>query len=54
MGKNGVKTVGFIGFNDPYGENWFKVFAGLAEKAGISIVASERYARTTRASPARR
>ena len=46
MSKNGVKTVGFIGFNDPYGENWFKVFGGLAEKAGISIVASERYART--------
>jgi branched-chain amino acid transport system substrate-binding protein len=46
MNKSGVKTVGFIGFNDPYGENWFKVFGGLAEKAGIAIVASERYART--------
>ena len=23
MVKNGVKTVGFIGFNDPYGENWY-------------------------------
>ena len=46
MSKNSVKTVGFIGFNDPYGENWFKVFGGLAEKAGIAIVASERYART--------
>jgi branched-chain amino acid transport system substrate-binding protein len=45
MTKNGVKTVGFIGFNDPYGENWYKVFAGLADKAGIRIVASERYAR---------
>jgi branched-chain amino acid transport system substrate-binding protein len=46
MKKNGVATIGFIGFNDPYGENWFKVFGGLAEKAGIKIVASERYART--------
>jgi branched-chain amino acid transport system substrate-binding protein len=45
MQKNGVKTVGFIGFNDPYGENWYKVFGELAQKAGISIVASERYAR---------
>jgi branched-chain amino acid transport system substrate-binding protein len=45
MTKAGVTTVGFIGFNDPYGENWFKVFGGLAEKAGIRIVASERYAR---------
>ena len=46
MVKRGVKTIGFIGFNDPYGENWFKVFVPMAEKAGISIVASERYART--------
>ncbi len=45
MVKNGVKTVGFIGFNDPYGENWYKVFGALADKAGIRIVASERYAR---------
>ena len=46
MVKRGVKTIGFIGFNDPYGENWYKVFVPMAEKAGISIVASERYART--------
>src|SRR4029450_1561814 len=26
MNRNGVKTIGFIGFNDPYGENWLKVF----------------------------
>jgi branched-chain amino acid transport system substrate-binding protein len=45
MVKNGVKSVGFIGFNDPYGENWYKVFSGQAEKAGIRVVASERYAR---------
>ncbi|MEP6943154.1 MAG: ABC transporter substrate-binding protein [Betaproteobacteria bacterium] len=46
MVKSGVKTVGFIGFNDPYGENWYKVFGALAQGAGISITASERYART--------
>ena len=46
MVKNGVKTVGFIGFNDPYGENWYKVFGGLAAQSGVRIVASERYART--------
>ena len=45
MVKNNVKTVGFIGFNDPYGENWYKVFGTLAERAGIRIIASERYAR---------
>ncbi|MCH2221215.1 MAG: ABC transporter substrate-binding protein [Dechloromonas sp.] len=42
----GVKTLGFIGFNDPYGENWFKVFSAMAEKAGLKMVASERYNRT--------
>ena len=45
MVKNHVKTVGFIGFNDPYGENWYKVFGSLSERAGIRIIASERYAR---------
>jgi len=46
MQSAGVKSVGFIGFNDPYGENWFKVFSALAEKAGIKLVASERFVRT--------
>src|SRR5256886_10788853 len=45
MLKSGVKTVAFIGFNDPYGENWYNVVGGLAEKDGIRIVASERFAR---------
>ena len=45
MVKNGVKTIGFIGFNDPYGENWYKVFGPMAEKSGIAIIANERYAR---------
>ena len=45
MVKNNVKTVGFIGLADPYGENWFKVFNELGSKAGVSIVGSERYAR---------
>ena len=46
MTKSGVKTVGFVGFNDPYGENWLKVFGPLAEKAGIRMTAVERYNRT--------
>ena len=45
MAKNGVKSVGFIGLNDPYGENWYKVFSALGAKAGLSIVGNERYAR---------
>jgi len=40
-----VKTVGFIGRNDPYGENWYKTFAPMAEKAGIHVTANERYNR---------
>jgi len=46
MTANGIRTLGFIGFNDPYGEIWYKVFAPLAEKAGLRIVASERFTRT--------
>ena len=43
MVKRGVKSVAFIGRNDPYGENWYKTFSPMAEKAGIKIVANERY-----------
>ena len=43
MSKRGVKTVAFIGRADPYGENWYKTFAPMAEKAGIKVVANERY-----------
>jgi branched-chain amino acid transport system substrate-binding protein len=46
MTKNGVKSVGFIGFNDPYGDNWLKVFTALGEKAGVKVVAAERFGRT--------
>jgi branched-chain amino acid transport system substrate-binding protein len=43
MSKRGVKSVSFIGRADPYGENWYKTFAPMAEKAGIKVVANERY-----------
>jgi branched-chain amino acid transport system substrate-binding protein len=46
MVKSGVKTVGFIGFNDPYGEAWYGVFNEQAQKAGIKLVANERFLRT--------
>lgn len=46
MQASGIRSVGFIGFNDPYGENWYKVFAALAEKAGLRLAASERFVRT--------
>ena len=41
----GVKTVGFIGFADAYGEGWYGEFSKIAAVKGIQIVASERYAR---------
>lgn len=46
MTKNGVKTLGLIGTADPYGENWGKVMGDLAAKAGIKIVASEKFQRS--------
>ena len=45
MAKAGVKTLGFIGTADPYGENWVKVVTAGAEKKGIKVVASERFQR---------
>jgi branched-chain amino acid transport system substrate-binding protein len=46
MAAAGVKTVGFIGFSDAYGEGWFREFSKVAPVKGLTIVASERYART--------
>jgi branched-chain amino acid transport system substrate-binding protein len=45
MLRRGVKTLGFIGYNDTYGENWYKTFAPMAQKAGLQITANERYNR---------
>ena len=45
MAKTGVKTVGFIGTSDPYGENWAKVFGEIAAQHGINVVANERFQR---------
>lgn len=46
MKKSGIKTVGFIGYNDPYGEFWLKEFSAQAQGAGLKLVATERYLRT--------
>jgi len=46
MQKQGIKTVGFLGYTDAYGEQWLQAFTPLAEKAGIKIVGVERFART--------
>lgn len=46
MKKAGVKTVGFLGYTDAYGESWLKEFIAQGEKAGIKVVATERFARS--------
>jgi branched-chain amino acid transport system substrate-binding protein len=46
MQKQGVKTVGFLGYTDVYGEQWLREFTPLAEKAGIKVIAVERFARS--------
>jgi branched-chain amino acid transport system substrate-binding protein len=46
MASNGVKTVGFIGFSDAYGEGWYQEFSKAAALKNIQIVANERFNRT--------
>jgi branched-chain amino acid transport system substrate-binding protein len=46
MENAGVKTVGFIGFADAYGEGWYNEFNKIAGSKGLNIVANERYNRT--------
>ena len=46
MKAAGVKTLGFIGFADGYGEGWAREMAKAAEAAGIRMAPSERYNRT--------
>lgn len=45
MKRVGVETLGFIGFNDPYGEVWLKAVSAAAEASGIRLVAVERFNR---------
>jgi len=46
MAANGVKTVGFVGFSDAYGEGWHQEFAKAAALKALTFVANERYTRT--------
>lgn len=46
MKKSGVRTVGFIGYNDPYGDSWLKEFSAQAKAAGLELIDVERYLRT--------
>lgn len=46
MAANGVKTVGFIGFADAYGEGWLQEFQKAVGIKQLNIVATERYNRS--------
>jgi branched-chain amino acid transport system substrate-binding protein len=45
MKANGVKTIGYIGFNDAYGDSWLAEIKRSAQVAGIKVVAEEKYNR---------
>jgi branched-chain amino acid transport system substrate-binding protein len=45
MKKLNIKTVGFLGYTDAYGELWLKEFTTEADKNGIKIVDVERFGR---------
>jgi branched-chain amino acid transport system substrate-binding protein len=45
MKANGIKTLGYIGFADAYGEGWLQEMKRSAQVAGIKVVAEEKYNR---------
>ncbi|MBC7802028.1 MAG: ABC transporter substrate-binding protein, partial [Gemmatimonadaceae bacterium] len=45
MAKAGVKTVGFIGFNDAYGDGWLAEATRAFAARNIQLVATEKFAR---------
>jgi len=45
MKSQKVKTIGFLGYTDAYGELWLKALTAEAEKNGMKVVATERFGR---------
>ena len=45
MKKNKVKTVGYIGYSDSYGDLWFNDFKTQGVPMGMTLVDEERFAR---------
>ncbi|MBN9428499.1 MAG: ABC transporter substrate-binding protein [Burkholderiales bacterium] len=45
MKKSGVKTIGYIGFSDAWGDLVYDSLRQAAEPAGLKVVTNERYAR---------
>lgn len=46
MAKQHIKTLGFIGFSDAYGDSWLGVMKAAAQAKGIKLVDAEKYGRT--------
>ncbi|GGK17278.1 branched-chain amino acid ABC transporter substrate-binding protein [Deinococcus malanensis] len=46
MVQNKIRTVGYIGFNDAYGEGWATELKRNAAARGIKVIAEERYGRS--------
>src|SRR5262245_993985 len=46
MLNQGVKTVGYLGFSDAYGEGWWTEFSKVCAARGLNIIVSERFQRT--------
>ncbi len=46
MRRHGVKTLGFLGYADPYGESWLRDITRVAGAHGIRMVGVERFNRT--------
>lgn len=45
MKKAGVKTLGFLGYSDSYGESWLQELTKYGNVAGIKVTAAERFGR---------
>lgn len=45
MVRQGVKTVGFLGYTDSYGETWLRETGRYMQAAGLRMVATERFSR---------
>ncbi|HEP8939980.1 TPA: ABC transporter substrate-binding protein [Pseudomonas aeruginosa] len=46
MQADDVKTLGFIGYSDAWGDDWHRVLAELGAAAGIRLTSNERFNRT--------
>lgn len=46
MKSKGIKTLGFIGYSDAYGEDWLVAIKPMLETAGIRLTTVERFNRT--------